>query len=114
MRSHADPDVRMPPPVGIDLGNCHRVANQEIAADVDALYLSPGALIGEPLFIPKPSGGIVKIVRTAVNVRIPKKAGDFKSEIESRQLVSGWKPDPRVAPDRKAILIVDIRDHRRR
>ncbi|WHZ26690.1 MAG: hypothetical protein OJF51_001486 [Nitrospira sp.] len=116
MHSHADPDVRKPPPVGIGVGNRHRVAKQEIRADVDALHLSRGAVIGDPLNIAwiSPRGVIVKKVPTAGHVRIPNKAGEFNAEIESRQLVSGWKPDPRVAPDRVVIPIVDLRDHRGR
>ena len=56
MRAHADPDVREPPPVGIGLGNRHRVANQEIGADVDALDFSRGALIASPSIIELPVG----------------------------------------------------------
>ncbi len=65
MRSHADPGVRMPPPIGIGLGNRHRVAKQKIDADVDAFDLSRGAVIGDPVNITRPRGTIIIKVPTA-------------------------------------------------
>ena len=105
MRSSSDPDIRMPPPVRIGLRNSHRSSNHKIGPDIDTLYFSRGTL--------KRSAGLsnsIKIFPTTVHVRIPNIALDFSAEIESRQLVSGWKPDPSVAPNRLFHRIVDILD----